>query len=1056
MTQLPRVGTSIHRYLAVVGLALALPLLTVTAYNIYQDAQFAATQAQANQRQLSQSLAENTAQRIVAARTILHELAQRPRVRALNPNQCDPLLAGLKDVLPGFSNVVVTDAQGQVVCSVVPQPNGKPVHVGQTQWFQKLLQTQGFSVGQPHRGPITGKMVSVLSMPIVDGRGTMTGAVHLPLDLHNFNPGISAKGFSAGSRYGLFDADGTMIWRNLDPESVIGIKPDADAARRIAQARGGAAFEAMAVDGVVRYFTVSDVAGVDWVAFVGVPIDEVYGPARERAYFATAISLATLVLLALVMGRITRRIVAPIHDLADTVRGIMAGQRQLRATPQGPSELVEVAQAFNQLMDERLHSESELASQQRELLAAHTMRDEALRVAQLGMWRCDVERGQVHCDAHLCQLLGIKAEAWADQPLQAWLAHLHSDDVAEHTATVLACMHGQIDAFDCVVRIRDAQEQWIWGRWRGKVLTRLARGKALSLIGSFQDVTEEKTRADQLQLAASVFTHAREGITITDPSGAILTVNDSFTQITGYSADEVQGKNPRILQSGVQGVEFYHAMWMQLQETGHWSGEIWNRRKNGERYLEVLTISAVHDAHGHLLHYVGMFTDISRQRESEQLLAHAAHYDALTGLPNRSLLTDRLEQAMHQCQRRQCSMAVVYLDLDGFKAYNDLLGHEQGDALLRTVSQRLKAVLREGDTLARLGGDEFAVVLVDLPIGSDCVPVLQRVLQAAAVDMDGRQVTSSMGVTFYPDDQVEAELLLRHADQAMYLAKQAGRNRFHLFDLAHDAEVRTRHESLEGVRRALEHSELVLHYQPKVHMRSGTVFGCEALIRWQHPDRGLVYPGDFLPAIENLPISLTLGDWVIATALQQLDAWCGSGLQLVVSINISAYHLMQPDFEQRLAAQLAAHPQVQPRLLEIEVLETSALEDVEHVAIVMQRCRALGVRFALDDFGTGYSSLTYLKRLPAECIKIDQSFVRDMLMDAEDLAIVKGVIGLAHAFNREVVAEGVETTEHGAVLLDLGCEHAQGWGIARAMPAHAWHAWLQDWAPPPAWQHPSG
>ena len=1042
---------SIRTYLMGVALVLALPLVAVTVHNVVQDVQTAQAQAQTRLRGLSRTMADHTAQRIQAARQVLERLARRPLVQKLDASQCDPVLQDMHGLLPGFSNVVVTDLTGQVVCSVVAQPGGKRVDVGPTPWFSEFAQAKVFSVGQPHRGPITGKMVSVLSYPVLDARGQMSGGVHLPLDLHAFDPGINAQDLSNQSRFGLFDGDGYMIWRNSDPEGVIGKRPNADAARRIVAVRDGE-FAAQAVDDVVRFFAVSPVKGTDWVAFVGVPLDEVQAAPQQQAWVAGGISLVALLVLAWLIARLAARVQEPVQALARVVHGIGEGQHHLRATPQGPAELVEVAMGFNRLMDERLGIEANLEAQRRELQRAHDMRDEALRVAQLGMWRCTLEPARMHCDAHLCKLLGVDPAAWADIDLDAWVAHLHPEDVAQYRQQVLACMHGKSDAFDGVARIRHALGHWVWGRWRGKVLTKLARGRALTLIGSFQDVTSETEHADQLRLAASVFTHAREGITITDPRGSILTVNDSFTQITGYAAAEVRGKNPRVLQSGVQGPEFYQAMWAQLVEHGHWSGEIWNQRKNGERYVETLTISAVHDAQGRLQHYVGMFTDISRQRESERLLAHAAHYDALTGLPNRNLLTDRLEQAMHQCQRRQCSMGVAYLDLDGFKAYNDQHGHEKGDTLLLSVAQRLKAVLREDDTLARLGGDEFAVVLVDLPNGGDCLPVLQRLLDAAAVDVQGTRITASMGVTFYPDDGVEADVLLRHADQAMFLAKQAGRNRYHLFDLAQDVAVRTRHESLEGVRRALEQGELVLHYQPKVHMRSGVVVGCEALIRWQHPEKGLLYPGAFLPTIENLPISIELGEWVIATALNQAAQWCARGRRLAVSVNISAYQLMHPDFEQRLSGLLGAQTQVPPELLQIEVLETSALEDVEHVATVMQRCRGLGVRFALDDFGTGYSSLTYLKRLPAECIKIDQSFVRDMLHDAEDLAIVKGVIGLARAFNREVIAEGVETTEHGAVLLQLGCEHAQGWGIARAMPAHAWDEWMAHWSSPAAWQ----
>lgn len=1043
-------SSSIRSYLGVVALALALPLLLLAIYNLWQDIEHAQAQTELRLRALSRTMADHTAHRIKESQALLSKLTQRPRIRALNPQNCDPLLGDLHATLRGPANLMVTNATGVVLCSAVAFPDVTLVDFRQTPWFAKLVQVNAFSIGQAYHDPISGKMVSVLSQPIQDAKGRMVGAIHLPLDLQAFDPGINAQDLSIDSRFGVYDGSGMMLWRNKDPEKVIGTQPNADIARQILALRDSA-FEARSVDGEMRFFVVSPVAETDWIVFVGVPLKEVRAPAMAQGARVGALSLLALLFLAWLIYRLSKRILAPVQQLSAVVQGINRGQHSLRATPAGPAEIVEVARGFNRLMDERMATEASLHAQQCELQAAKNLRNEALRLAQLGMWRFEVATGRMHCDAQTCEMLGLEPASWQTTSLNSWLTRIHLRDKAAGRKQVLLCLAGRSERFDCIARFQNAHGSWVWCQWRGQVHERSTRGWVLTLTGTLQNISVEKERADRLHLAASVFTHAREGITITDPKGNILAVNDSFTHITGYSSQEVIGQNPRILQSGVQGAEFYRSMWTQLTLKGEWSGEIWNRRKSGERYIELLTITAVRDANGRLMHYVGMFTDITRQRESERLLAHAAHFDALTGLPNRALLTDRLIQAMHQCQRHECDLAVGYLDLDGFKTINDELGHERGDELLIEVTQNLKEVLHEGDILARLGGDEFVVVLTDLPRNGDCMAVLQRILNAAVVEVDSHAVTASMGVTFFPKDAVEAESLLRHADQAMYQAKQAGRNRMHLFDMAQDAIVRTRHQSQEDVRHALDNAELVLHYQPKVHMRSGAVIGCEALIRWQHPEQGLLFPGTFLPTTENLPLCVEIGEWVIATALSQLSQWHTQGKRMVMSVNISAYHLMQPDFELRLLGLLGAHPEISPSLLELEVLETSAMEDVEHVAHVMQRCRALGVRFALDDFGTGYSSLTYLRRLPAECIKIDQSFVRDMLHDPDDLTIVNGVIGLAKAFRREVVAEGVETPEHGEVLLALGCEYAQGWGISRAMPASQWDTWLAQWCRPVQW-----
>ncbi|MQY50520.1 EAL domain-containing protein [Rhodocyclus tenuis] len=592
-------------------------------------------------------------------------------------------------------------------------------------------------------------------------------------------------------------------------------------------------------------------------------------------------------------------------------------------------------------------------------------------------------------------------------------------------------------------------------------LGRLFRVKVFSpapsrFVTVFEDITERRRAEEQLHLAANVFTHAREGIMITDAEGNIVAVNDAFENITGHRRDEVLGRSPRALGLGGDADLFSTTIWQGLQTDGYWYGEFWSRRRDGGAYALMLTVSAVRDAHGTIRQHVALFSDITPIKEHERQLEYIAHYDALTRLPNRMLLADRLQQAMAQSQRRGQSIALVYLDLDGFKEINDRHGHQAGDRVLVTVASRMKQALREGDTLARLGGDEFVAVLLDLADVPASVHMLNRLLTAAAQPMQfgqlNLQVSASLGVSFYPQGaEVDADQLLRQADQAMYQAKLAGRNRYHVFDAEQDRHMRGQHESLERIRRALKHNEFTLYFQPKVNMRNGTVIGVEALIRWQHPERGLLPPAAFLPLIEDHPLAVDLGKWVIEHALGQIERWHDTGLHMPVSVNIGARQLQQADFVDHLRGVLAAHPQVKAGDLEMEVLETSALEDMAQASQVIDACRKIGVMFSLDDFGTGYSSLTYLKRLPVTHLKIDQSFVCDMLDDPDYLSILDGVLGLANAFGRQVVAEGVETVEHGAILLQLGCDLAQGYGIARPMPAGDFAAWMAAWRPDPAW-----
>lgn len=462
------------------------------------------------------------------------------------------------------------------------------------------------------------------------------------------------------------------------------------------------------------------------------------------------------------------------------------------------------------------------------------------------------------------------------------------------------------------------------------------------------------------------------------------------------------------------------------------------------------------DAAGQPLRMVGVGIDVTAQREQEERLQKLAHYDALTSLPNRVLLARRLDDAMAQARSSGKLLGVAYLDLDDFKPVNDRFGHEAGDRLLVVAAARLTRALRALDCVARLGGDEFVILLPDLADVADCERVLHMVMESIAapytLDTERVTVTASIGYTLYPQDDADADTLVRHADQAMYTAKQAGRNRFHQFDAAHERATKQAYEQLSHVRTALAQGQFTLFLQPKVDMRLGTVVGAEALARWQHPEQGLLSPAAFLPLLQGTELELVFGAWVVEAALNLIKTLISSGLHLPVSINIAAPHLQQPGFADWLARQLAQHPEVPAQLLEIEITETAALYNIDPVAATLQDLRAMGIHTSLDDFGTGYSSLTYLRRLPLSMLKIDQSFVRDMLGDAGDLAIVQGVIGLARSFGYRVIAEGVETVAQGQRLLAMGCPLAQGYCVARPMPVDAFITWAAQWQAPIEWR----
>lgn len=560
------------------------------------------------------------------------------------------------------------------------------------------------------------------------------------------------------------------------------------------------------------------------------------------------------------------------------------------------------------------------------------------------------------------------------------------------------------------------------------------------------------TMARQQRLAATVFAHSREGVFITGPDRVVIDVNEAYTEITGNPRESMIRRIIRFSEAGDE-----EDILRISREQGFWSGEFWSRKASGESFACVLTISSVFNERRQLTHYVGVFSDITALKEQEQRLRRLAHFDPLTGLPNRVLLADRLHQSMALAGRQRTRLALAYIDLDGFKAINDAHGHKAGDDLLVDVARRMRDVLRDQDTLARLGGDEFVALIVNSP-GRDLVEgLLQRLLGAAAevIIVGGArlQVSASIGVAFYPQQEdLDADQLLRQADQAMYLAKQTGRNRYFVFDHEQERSIRSLHAKLEHVKAALDRGEFVLYYQPKVNMTTGVVVGAEALVRWQHPEHGLLPPSAFLPLMAGHPLLLQLGDWVLEEALRQHQLWREQGYNVPVAVNVDSEQLASDHFMTQIRHLMERYPAMEPGALTLEILETSALENLGKTADIIRQCKTLGIIFAVDDFGTGYSSLNYLKQLPAAELKIDQSFVRGMRDDPDNLAILDGVIALSRAFRRNVIAEGVETEEHGIMLIKLGCFLGQGYFIARPMPAADLPVWLASWQVPEAWR----
>ncbi len=731
----------------------------------------------------------------------------------------------------------------------------------------------------------------------------MVGAVQLPLELKSFDPNIPANLLPAASHYGFFSEDGTMVWRNIDPQHVIGTRPKTDAAGQIVKVKNGE-FVSVAADGVTRFYSVLFMPEIRWIAWVSVPTSTIYAEARKRAIVATSAALVAVVLLLLLAIAITRRITKPIVELERAARSVHDGSPWVEAAVGGPREIAAVAQEFNTM------------------------------------------------------------------------------------------------------------------------------------------VNAQQSSVAQLRVAATAF-ESQEGMMITDANSVILQVNKAFIENTGYTAEEVVGQTPRIFQSGRHDADFYHAMWESINCTGGWKGEIWDRRKNGEIYLKWLTISAVKNDKGAVTQYVSTHDDITERKQAEATINKLAFFDQLTGLPNRTLLQDRLKQTI-TASTCNCSYgAVLLIDLDYFKTLNDTLGHDMGDLLLQHVAQRLTACVRTEDTVARLGGDEFVVILVNLSENASgavaqAKAISQKILAALNQPYQLKNAvcrsTPSIGATLFGGHLVSLDEVLKQADLAMYEAKESGRNAICFFNPTMQTIVVERAALEADLRLAIQNNEFMLYYQPQV-VSGGPVIGAEALLRWQHPQRGLVSPAEFIPLAEETGLILPLGRWVLETACAQLTVWATQPkmADLTLAVNVSVHQFRQADFVDQVLAVLKSTG-ANPQRLKLELTESLLVKNVEDVIEKMFALKAKGVSFSLDDFGTGYSSLSYLKRMPLDQLKIDQSFVRDILIDPNDAAIARTIVALAKSLGLGVIAEGVETAAQRAFLASAGCHTYQGYFFSQPLP----------------------
>lgn len=1014
--------------LALLGAVLVLNLVIILATHVAVDklrmrhVREAEIRSQNIAQALDMTVSETVRKIDLSLETVVAELDQHASLSDADAlRRIKSLLHQQKTNLPETEAWSIVDARGRVDfhSSAAGAAN---FTVEDREYFRRLQSDSRdrLYISKPIVSRVSNERIVVFARRFNDSGGDFRGIVVIPLGVSHFNRMLSKYDLGVRGTAALFYGDFdplTRIVRSAEGDVSAELDPPNHAAisetvRRWGQA---ATYQAPSLfDGIDRISSYRQLNDIDLYVVAGVSSSEFLEEWRAFAYklwFVVAVFLLAMNAL--------------VYFLA------VLWLRQQR------------------------HAERLVAS-----LTALEQRDHALLAAQeagnLGAYTIDLSDGSWVGSDKLHEIFAI--DSAYPHTLEGWDARVHPDDrpgLDRHFYEEVIKGGAKFDHEYRIVIPPSGEIRWVHGLG---VIKFDANGKPASISGTITDISVRKSAEERLKLAQEVFLSATEGILITDKDGIILETNPAFTEITGYANEEAKGKTPIILHPRNHDLAAFDRVWQSVQERGRWEGDLINQRKDGSLYTQRARIFAIYDSGGKVSRYCGVISDISALKETQERLKFVALHDELTGLANRSLLTDRMFRALSECKRRDAELlAVCHLDIDRFADINDTWGAEVGDRLLVEVARRLTFSLRTGDTVARLGGDEFVVVLSGLKTEASVKSAVSRMIHNATrrlqIGEAGIELTISAGVTIYPYDPAnEPDVLIRHADQALYDAKRGGKNAMRFFDPGVEERLRANQEIHDCLLEALVRDELCLHFQPKVNLMTGEISGMEALVRWNHPEKGLLPPGEFLPAIEATDLTLPVGEWILHHSIRQRQRWLAAGLDIPISVNIFSRHLQRPDFVERLGVILDAYPDLNPEMLELEIVETTALEDIQRVSKCIDGCKKYGVRFALDDFGTGFSSLTYLRQLAAATVKIDRSFVRDILDNSADHALVRGIIGMAHSMGRDVVAEGVESIEHGNVLQRYGCNHAQGYGIARPMPGDDVVVWAGNWKSPEGWQ----
>jgi diguanylate cyclase (GGDEF)-like protein/PAS domain S-box-containing protein len=782
-------------------------------------------------------------------------------------------------------------------------------------------------------------------------------------------------------------------------------------------------------------------APLGWHYFELVPEDQIM--ATTKGFFVSLISMILLVSLvsgiAIEVG-VSGGIVRRLQLLSGAISRFGKGEHvELPELARDNDEIAQAAAAFNEMADNITRSIHEREAAEQALRASEERWKFALEGAGDGVWDWSVQTGEALFSKRWKEMAGYSEEEFPNHA-EAWIEHLHPDDKERVLATVEEYFASKLPTYAVEFRMRCKDGSYKWIMARGKVISRDEQGKPLRMLGTHTDISVIKQNEDALKLAAMVYQVSSEAMLIADAGNRIISVNAAFTATTGYTAEEVIGQNPRILSSGRQDASFYRAMWDSINTTGRWQGEIWNRRKGGELYAEHLTINTIFDADGMAYRRVALSSDITDRKRSEELIWRQANFDTLTGLPNRRMFRDRLSVEMKKTHRDQKSLAVLFIDLDRFKEVNDSLGHHVGDELLIQAANRLRECVRETDTVARLGGDEFTVILSELKELADIERLTQNIISKLGepyhLGIEVAHVSASIGITVYPSDATDLEQLLQNADQAMYVAKDQGRNRFSYFTPELQESALQRLRLIGELNTALKQEQFSLYFQPIVELATGQIRKAEALIRWLHPTQGLVSPMTFIPLAEETELIIPIGDWVFRESARRSKQWgpLVPGGVFQISVNKSPVQFMRKETEGEKWVDYLKELGLHGNSISVEITEGLLLNRDDATSAKLLEFRDAGLQVSLDDFGTGYSSLSYLKKFDIDYLKIDQSFVRNIVDDPADLVLCEAIVVMAHKLGLKVIAEGVETTEQRDILLRIGCDFGQGFLFAKPMP----------------------